>query len=129
MNDKPEFPAEKATADTKPHGERADRGPLSSGDLRNLEEMARACLHEGEGWRYGNLAPNGKYASLDEMVAEYEAYLRNGVAGLPEPLPDHALQLWTVWTKDGENNPLAIAVTGNGPTSQAHARAFVALPR
>lgn len=101
---------------------------MTDEDARNLEAWARACLGEGDGWLWGDFAPEGGFATIEEAAADASTYVQNALRGVSGEVPAHALHMWGVHaTVDGET--LVVAMTGNGPTSRDHARFLASAPR
>ena len=86
--------------------------------LEDLEQLARACLMAGEGWQWG--AFRGE--TIDDVVEELAKTARYGTD----------TNLWCVWLPDPESedgSSLIVCHTGNGPTSEAHARFLSIAPK
>ena len=101
----------------------AGRGSMSGEDLAEVREMLDACIDGGRGFKWGPCHPDGGFAS-PEVAADYVAAL---VRRSAEATPDRAREMWGVFVNRGMES-LFVCHTGNGPTSEAHARFIAAAP-
>lgn len=100
---------------------------MANEDLNELEKMVAACTNGGEGWRYGDSAPDGGFATQEELVGELLGVAAKTVSATPG---DHTRHLWTIHMPDplDASASLIVGHTGNGPTSEAHARLLSCAP-
>ena len=89
---------------------------------RAIREALASCRGEGRSWSWGNAGP---FATVDETAEALAQVARNadGDGGA-------ATNLWCVHMPDPNEPGMSLYVchTGNGPTSQAHARFFAGAP-
>lgn len=100
---------------------------ISDKDLEQLAELVEACSARGEGWQYGDSAPEGGFVSADALVAEMGTVARKTFDRTPG---SHTTHLWSVHMPDPleEGASVIICHTGNGPTSEANARLLSCAP-
>lgn len=103
---------------------------MTNDEMREIETALDACLDGGRDFKYGaSVRSDGEPFATVEEVAEHLAETAR-LSGERRP-GAHALNLWTVHS-DGEGDEVGksiiIAHTGNGPTSEAHARFFAIAP-
>lgn len=91
-------------------------------DLRQLEELAGACLDRGEGFAWGAQP----FETPEALIEEFADVVRKTFGRTPG---EHTKQLCSVHKPDGEGGSIIVCHTGNGPTSEAHARFFSIAPR
>lgn len=100
---------------------------MTNEDLNELEKMVAACANCGDGWRYGDSAPDGGFTTPEELVDELLGVVNRTLSTTPG---DHTRHLWTIHMADplDASASLIIGHTGNGPTSEAHARLLSCAP-
>lgn len=91
-------------------------------DLENLEQMAAACLDRGEGFLWGDQP----FETPEAMIEEFTTVVRKTFGRTPG---DHTSHLYSVHKPDDDGGSIIICHTGNGPTSEAHARFFSIAPK
>lgn len=100
---------------------------LTNEDLDVLEKMVAACANGGEGWRYGDSAPEGGFKTPEALVDELLGVVSKTLTRTPG---EHTRHFWTIHMPDplDPSASLIIGHTGNGPTSEAHARLLSCAP-
>lgn len=90
--------------------------------MEAMETAVDACLDGGRGFQFGPCHPEGGFVSLDDAIG----YVADGMRRTHEATPETARELWAVHVPKGVDESLFVCLTGNGPTSEAHAR-FIAI--
>ena len=91
--------------------------------IEEIKAALAACLDGGRGFRWGPCHPEGGFASPEDVIE----YMGGAVRRSAEATPERALELWAVHVSKGGES-LFVCHTGNGPTSEAHARFIAAAP-
>lgn len=95
-------------------------------ELKELEALASACLRGGDGFLWGDFAPEGGFETPEAAIEELAVTLRKTFSRTPG---DHTRHLYGVHLPDDDGGSIVVCHTGNGPTSEAHARFFSIAPR
>lgn len=98
-------------------------GMLTERGEEEIVEMLDACVDRGRGFRWGPCHPEGGFGSREDVAAYLADVARKSV----EVDPDRARELWGVFVERDGRSPF-VCLTGNGPTSEAHAKFIAAAP-
>lgn len=91
--------------------------------IEEIKAALAACLDGGRGFQWGPCHPEGGFASPEDVIE----YMGGAVRRSAEATPGRALELWAVHVSKGGESPF-VCHTGNGPTSEAHARFIAPAP-
>lgn len=98
---------------------------MTNEEMEQIEAALAACINGGRSFQYGD---EGPFDTVEDVAAHLAETARKSGDRRPG---DHALHLWAVHCDAGGDEAgrsLIIANTGNGPTSEAHARFFAMAP-
>lgn len=95
---------------------------IDNDDLNAIEALANACLDGGDGFLWGEQS----FETPEAMVEEFADVVRKTFGRTPG---EHTKTLCSVHKPDREGGSIIICHTGNGPTSEAHARFFSVAPK